>query len=78
LRHQPEAILASIRAQLQSYRNNRTKDPGQCLEPLKQPLFASLRQSYVPPLDLWFNGPIARFQTRLEHSGIAKKIRDAC
>ena len=35
-------------------------------------------ESYVPPLDLWLNGRIARFQARMEHSGIAQKIRDAC
>jgi hypothetical protein len=33
--------------------------------------------SYVPPLDLWLNGRIARFQARMEHSGIAQKVRDA-
>src|SRR4030088_2385146 len=35
-------------------------------------------ESYVPPLDLWLNGRIARFQARIEHSGIAQMIRDAC
>ena len=35
-------------------------------------------ESYVPPLDLWLNGRIARFQARMEHSGIAQKVRDAC
>ena len=35
-------------------------------------------ESYVPPLDLWLNGRVARFQARLEHSGIAQKIQDAC
>jgi hypothetical protein len=35
-------------------------------------------ESYVPPLDLWLNGRIARFQAGIEHSGIAQKIRDAC
>jgi hypothetical protein len=35
-------------------------------------------ESYVPPLDLWLNRRIARFQARMEHSGIAQKIRDAC
>ena len=34
-------------------------------------------ESYVPPLDLWLNGRIARFQARMEHSGIAQKVRDA-
>src|SRR6266487_3196593 len=33
---------------------------------------------YVPPLDLWLNGQIARFQARLERSGIAQEIRNAC
>jgi hypothetical protein len=35
-------------------------------------------ESYVPPLDLWLNRRIARFQARIEHSGIAQKVRDAC
>jgi hypothetical protein len=35
-------------------------------------------ESYVPPLDLWLNGRIARFQAKMEHSGIAQKVRDAC
>src|SRR5579862_5630441 len=35
-------------------------------------------ESYVPPLDLWLNGRIARFQARMEQSGIAQKVRDAC
>ena len=33
---------------------------------------------YIPPLDLWLNRRIARFQARMEHSGIAQKIMDAC
>jgi hypothetical protein len=35
-------------------------------------------ESYVPPLDLWLNRRIARFQARMEHSGIAQKVRNAC
>jgi hypothetical protein len=35
-------------------------------------------ESYVPPLDLWLNGRLARFQARMEYSGIAQKVRDAC
>jgi hypothetical protein len=35
-------------------------------------------ESYVPLLDLWLNRQIARFQARMEHSGIAQKIRNAC
>jgi len=35
-------------------------------------------ESYVPLLDLWLNGRIARFQARMEHSGIAQKVKDAC
>src|SRR5450432_3506698 len=34
-------------------------------------------ESYVPPLDLWLNGRVARFQARIEYSGIAQKIRNA-
>jgi hypothetical protein len=33
---------------------------------------------YMPPLDLWLNRQVARFQARLEHSGIVQEIRDAC
>ena len=35
-------------------------------------------ESYVPPLDIWLNGQVARFQARLERSGLAQKIREAC
>jgi hypothetical protein len=35
-------------------------------------------EAYVPPLGLWLNGRIARFQARLERTGIARQIRDAC
>ena len=35
-------------------------------------------ESYVPPLDLWLNGQVAKFQARLERSGIAQEIRNAC
>src|SRR6266487_4112672 len=33
---------------------------------------------YVPPLDLWLNRQVARFQAWLERLGIAQKIREAC
>jgi len=35
-------------------------------------------EAYVPPLDLWLNGRIALFQARLERTGIARQIQDAC
>ena len=35
-------------------------------------------EAYVPPLDLWLNGRVARFQARLERTGIARQIKDAC
>jgi len=35
-------------------------------------------EAYVPPLDLWLNGRIARSQARLERTGIAMKIKGAC
>src|SRR5271170_3090373 len=35
-------------------------------------------EAYVPPLDLWLNGRIARFQARMEHSGIVQKVRNGC
>lgn len=30
------------------------------------------------PLDLWLNRRIARFQARLERTGLARQIKDAC
>ena len=35
-------------------------------------------EAYVPPLDLWINSRIARFQAWLKQTGIAGQIRDAC
>jgi hypothetical protein len=35
-------------------------------------------EAYVPLLDPWLNGRIARFQARLERTGLARQIRDAC
>ena len=35
-------------------------------------------EAYVPPLDLWLNSRAARFQARLERTGLARQIRDAC
>ena len=35
-------------------------------------------EAYIPPLDLWLNGRLARFQARLERTGIARQIKDAC
>jgi hypothetical protein len=35
-------------------------------------------EAYVPPLDLWLNGRVARFQARLEKTGLARQIRNAC
>jgi len=35
-------------------------------------------EAYVLPLDLWLNGRIARFQARLERTGLARRIQDAC
>ena len=35
-------------------------------------------EAYIPPLDLYLNGRIARFQARLERTGIARQIKDAC
>jgi hypothetical protein len=32
---------------------------------------------YVPPLDLWLNSKIARFQAQLERTGLARQIRNA-
>jgi hypothetical protein len=35
-------------------------------------------ESFIPPLDLWLNGRLALFQARLERTGIAQLIRNAC
>jgi hypothetical protein len=35
-------------------------------------------EDYVPPLDLWLNGRIARFQARFERTVRARQIKDAC
>jgi hypothetical protein len=35
-------------------------------------------EAYVPPLDLCWDGRIARFQARLEQTGLARRVRDAC
>jgi hypothetical protein len=35
-------------------------------------------EAFIPPLDLWLNGRLALFQARLERTGIAQLIRNAC
>ena len=35
-------------------------------------------EAYVPPLDLWLNGRVARYQARIVRSGIAQLIDNAC
>jgi hypothetical protein len=35
-------------------------------------------ETFVSPLDLWLNGRVARFQARLERTGIARQIQDTC
>jgi hypothetical protein len=35
-------------------------------------------EAFIPPLDLWLNGRLAQFQARLERTGMAQLIRDAC
>jgi hypothetical protein len=35
-------------------------------------------EAYVPPLDLWLNGRVARYQARIVRSGIAQLIDEAC
>jgi hypothetical protein len=34
-------------------------------------------EAYVPPLDIWLNGRIARLEARLERMGLARQINDA-
>jgi hypothetical protein len=35
-------------------------------------------EAYVLPLNLWLNGRVAQFQARLEKTGLARQIRNAC
>ena len=35
-------------------------------------------EAFIPPLDLWLNGRHATFQARLEKTGMAELIRNAC
>ena len=34
-------------------------------------------EAYVPPIDLWLNGRIARYQARIDRSGIGRVIQNA-
>ena len=35
-------------------------------------------EAYVPPIDLWLNGRIAKYQARIDSLGIGKVIQNAC
>ena len=35
-------------------------------------------EAFVSPLDLWLNGQAVRFQARLERTGMARQIQEAC
>lgn len=35
-------------------------------------------EAYIPPVDLWLNGRVARYQARIEWTGIAGIIQNAC
>jgi hypothetical protein len=62
---------------LQSYRSTRTVGSGRCWAHSRQPLSDSRKQKPTP-LEPWLNGRIARFQARLERTGLARQVRDAC
>ena len=63
-------------AKLQKHQNSRLR---QVLGAFKATPIRQLEtEAYVPPLDLWLNGRMARFQARLERAGLARQIGDAC
>lgn len=35
-------------------------------------------EAYIPPIDLWLNGKVARYQARVEQNGTAEVIQGAC
>jgi hypothetical protein len=63
-------------AKLQKHQNSRLR---QVLGAFKATHIRQLEtEAYVPPLDLWLKGRIARFQARLEKTGLARQIKDVC
>ena len=75
--HSPkEKALSGLAGKLAKYQNQGLR---QVLGAFKATPIKQLEtEAYVPPLDLWLNGRIARFQARLERTGIARQIKDAC
>ena len=75
--HQPATSKAKgVTAKLQKHQNQglRTVLGAFKATPIRQ----LETEAYVPPLDLWLNGRTARFQARIERSGLAQSIRNAC
>jgi hypothetical protein len=75
--HSPkEKALSGLAGKLAKYQNQGLR---QVLGAFKATPIRQLEtEAYVPPLDLWLNGRVARFQARLERTGIARQIKDAC
>jgi hypothetical protein len=75
--HSPkEKALSELAGKLAKYQNQGLR---QVLGAFKATPIRQLEtEAYVPPLDLWLNGRVARFQARLERTGIARQIKDAC
>jgi hypothetical protein len=71
-----EKALSGLAGKLAKYQNQGLR---QVLGAFKATPIRQLgTEAYVPPLDLWLNGRIARFQARLQQTGIARQIKDAC
>ena len=71
-----EKLLRGTARKLAKHQNSRLR---QVLGVFKAALVRQLEtKAYVLLLDLWLNGRIACFQARLERTGMARQIRDAC
>jgi hypothetical protein len=77
--HQPQSNASKPKGLAAKLQNQQNQGLRTVLGAFKATPIRQLHtESYVPPVDLWLNGRVARFQARTEHSGIAQKIRDAC
>src|SRR5450432_3088855 len=76
--HQPTSNVTKAKGPAARLRVQQNQGLRTVLRAFKAtPIHQLETESYVPPLDLWLNGRVARFQARIEHSGIAQKIRNA-
>jgi hypothetical protein len=77
--HKPPKHITKARgpvSKLQTYQN-------QCLRIVTgaykaTPVRQLETEAFIPPLDLWLNGRLALFQARLERTGMAQLIHNAC